>query len=288
MNEETIIQNRPAMAGQNESKKEGGAWKHVTLGGVSGILVGAGAMYAGNALANNAETASEESADSITGDGQLPVAEVSDDLSFSEAFAAARAEVGPGGVFYWHGGIYGTYYAEEWNAMTDEQKHEFAQRVQPEITPEHVTVPTDAHPDVAVHHVDANVHQVSNETQEVSSDVSEVTDDIDLSGFEVDSDVHIVGVADADGHLVVGYDLDADGGADVALIDIDDTGNISEPDIIMDTDGNMATVGDVMESEVPNMESDPVMSASMESSDIDPEMPDYMNEGNVEDMAMPV
>ena len=39
----------------------------------------------------------------------LKVAEVSQDLSFGEAFATARASVGAGGVFHWHGGIYNTY-----------------------------------------------------------------------------------------------------------------------------------------------------------------------------------
>ncbi|MCC5945893.1 MAG: hypothetical protein JJT94_13260 [Bernardetiaceae bacterium] len=36
-----------------------------------------------------------------------------DKLSFSEAFAQARAEQGAGGLFEWRGGFYGTYYAEE-------------------------------------------------------------------------------------------------------------------------------------------------------------------------------
>ena len=48
-----------------------------------------------------------------------------DHLSFDEAFAAARAEVGGNGVFKWHGGYYGTYHAEEWNALSDEFKQQF-------------------------------------------------------------------------------------------------------------------------------------------------------------------
>ena len=32
MNEETIIEKRPTANGQQETKKEGSAWKHVTLG----------------------------------------------------------------------------------------------------------------------------------------------------------------------------------------------------------------------------------------------------------------
>lgn len=45
--------------------------------------------------------------------------------SFNEAFAQARAQVGPGGAFEWHGQIYGTYYETEWNAMSDAEKEAF-------------------------------------------------------------------------------------------------------------------------------------------------------------------
>lgn len=38
---------------------------------------------------------------------------VNDDMSFEEAFAAAREEVGAGGIFVWHGEAYNTFYAEE-------------------------------------------------------------------------------------------------------------------------------------------------------------------------------
>ena len=59
-------------------------------------------------------------------DDQLPVAStVSDDMTFSEAFAAARAEVGPGGVFEWHGQLFGTYTRAEWGAMSQAERAEY-------------------------------------------------------------------------------------------------------------------------------------------------------------------
>ena len=146
MNETTILEKQPLSNGQQETKKEGSAWKQVTLGGVSGILMGAGLLYAGQAAAQELgkeETPEEGKTEDVvapepgetshTLENGLKVAAVNDDLSFGEAFAQARAEVGPGGVFHWHGGIYNTYSADEWNAMTVEQKHDFAQQVQPEI-----------------------------------------------------------------------------------------------------------------------------------------------------------
>lgn len=39
--------------------------------------------------------------------------DMDDSLSFSQAFAGARAELGPGGTFEWRGQIYGTYYHNE-------------------------------------------------------------------------------------------------------------------------------------------------------------------------------
>ena len=54
---------------------------------------------------------------------------VSDDMSFGEAFASARHELGPGGAFVWHGNVYGTYYAEEWNNMSAEQQSDYYDKV---------------------------------------------------------------------------------------------------------------------------------------------------------------
>lgn len=287
MNEETIIEKRPVINGQQETKKEGSAWKHVTLGGVSGILMGAGLLYAGQAVAatktdvpeeatdattTGAATAEAQQADSAT-EATLPVAQMHNDLSFGEAFAAARAEVGPGGVFIWHGGIYNTYTADEWNAMTPQQKNDFAHQVNPEVRAHEVPTPTDAHPDVATQPAtDADVHTVSD-----TSDVHVVEQQI-AQNFDMGDDVHIVGYANAEGHLVVGYDSTGDGQADVAIIDMDGNLAPSDADVIMDREGNMARLGDL------NNETDPNQTAAMENPDVAPDMPDYMNDANIDDM----
>ena len=92
-------------------------------------------------------------------------------------------------------------------------------------------------------------------------------------------DVHIVGYANAEGHLVVGYDTTGDGQADVAIIDVDNDLRPSDADVIMDREGNMATLG-----ELNNEQQDPNQLASMENPDVAPDMPDYMNDANIDDM----
>ena len=62
-------------------------------------------------------------------DEGVRVAQVNDDASFSEAFADARAQVGAGGVFEWRGHVYGTYYEEEWDNMTPEQRAQYQSKI---------------------------------------------------------------------------------------------------------------------------------------------------------------
>ena len=219
MNEETIIEkkNQPV-----ENHKQSNLWKPVSLGGVAGILMGAGAMYAANAVAQDAtdvETAEDGNAEG----GITNAATVSDDMSFGEAFEAARAEVGPGGVFHWHGGIYNTYTTAEWDAMTPEEKATFAQQVAPEVPVAHVSTPTDAQPNVVV------VYMQEPQATPVAQD----------------DDVHIVSVSEYEGHTVVELDTDSDNQADVAIIDANDNGELDYADVVVTSDGDVATVGEI-------------------------------------------
>lgn len=92
-----------------------------TLAGVSGVSLGALLMSyiprAVNDLEGDDPMAQVEDGTSaeITIDSNTPFADiVSDDMSFSEAFAAARDQVGAGGLFEWHGQTYNTFYEDEW------------------------------------------------------------------------------------------------------------------------------------------------------------------------------
>jgi hypothetical protein len=127
MDEETKLRESPAIGEKGTAKgKMLRNWKDVTIGGVSGIMVGAAGVIAAHAFPPS------HSADSGVTVHETPAAEtkeeiavansVSDDMSFREAIEAAREEVGPGGAFSWHGDVYSAYKADdpEWIEMGPE------------------------------------------------------------------------------------------------------------------------------------------------------------------------
>ena len=273
MNEKTIYETNPQIEGKKEVNKDENPWKLVTLGGVTGVLMGAGLLYGGQMAAKELDSAESPEADapeagetSHTLENGLKVAAVNDDLSFGEAFAQARAEVGPGGVFHWHGGIYNTYTAAEWNAMSVGEKHNFAQQVQPEVRPDEIPTPTDANSHVIVEHHVYHHHESApvSQTEQMHQAADNTSDDIQMvekqlaKNFNMGDDVHIVGYANANGHLAVGYDTTGDGQADVAIIDVDNNYRPSDDDVIVDNEGNMARIGDL------NNEPDPYVQTDQE------------------------
>lgn len=50
---------------------------------------------------------------------------INDNMTFEEAYNAAREEVGPSGIFSWHGEVYNTYTVEEWQGLSLAQRQEF-------------------------------------------------------------------------------------------------------------------------------------------------------------------
>ena len=208
-------------------------WKPVTIGGVTGILMGAGAMYGVQAMASGNEAIAVE-------EEGLRVATVSDELSFGKAFDAARAEVGPGGVFRWRGHIYNTYTEAEWKAMSADNRQLFANQVKPEVSAADVDMKQIAkaeapvEDDVRVADDDVQVAQAAADEQEpVREDVqvrAEVTSWNEIA--QDDNDVRIVGykeIAVAPGRTISMQELDVNGQR-VAVIDVDKDG---VPDLAM-------------------------------------------------------
>ncbi|QHV94029.1 hypothetical protein [Spirosoma endbachense] len=60
---------------------------------------------------------------------------VTENMTFEQAYEAARHEVGMGGVFSWHGSWYNTFEKEEWSSLSLEQRQEFTEMVTQEHLP---------------------------------------------------------------------------------------------------------------------------------------------------------
>jgi hypothetical protein len=144
-----------------------------------------------------------EISDDLVGHDMDVASGVNDSMSFGEAFAAARQELGAGGLFVWHGNTYGTYYANEWNDMTPEQHDQYWADVQHttstiEYDPMDDSVLTNDMADADVVDVDVDI--------EATADLEEVELD-DLAEAEVDPDIDPDNLGDT-AFLVESNDLD--------------------------------------------------------------------------------
>lgn len=272
----------------------GNLWKKVTLGTISGILLGAGGIRAVDHLetALNEEdadaSASENTADTESSApvyAQAPMAHVSDRMSFDEAFAAARAEVGPGGVFAWHGGIYGTYSADEWESMSDAQRTAFADSVHPEVTPQYVQVAqmSEAHPDVVLtsHVIDSPAKDDELlQTDDVAMRPAINEEDVIDDGTS-DDDVRILGHGEVQGHSAVALDLTGNDEADAVIIDVDDSMTLNEPDVVVFREGAVTTIGDIADGTPPVWIDEGPAMTNMENPEVAPDMPDYMDDAAI-------
>lgn len=244
-------------------------WKKIVVGGTSGILMGAGGALAALTYANRTIGGSAAKPQAVNGDGPAVIADavdvpaddleaagvavvpesdfleadvafVDDNMTFGQAFAAAREQVGPGGVFEWHGAIFNTFYEDEWEAMTAEEKSEFAQQV-------NVTIGADE-----IDH-DSMFATWGDEEPPMALD-----DDDDGDGaIAVDSDgeVRILGMGSYDGHAVAVLDVDGDDVADYAVINMDEDFKSYGDDVVVYPDGDIASV-EGLDAEVEDLDGD--------------------------------
>lgn len=239
-------------------KKDSLKWKEVTIGGISGILLGGAGSFAATAatLGNteevveenseeNAENAAEENA--TVEEGAHVVAHgnvasgVNDNMSFNEAFAAARSEVGAGGCFVWHGNVYGTYYANEWNAMSPAQREDFtAQSLGVDTSHSHATY--------SHHSTSTNAQSVDNHSEQHVAQENETTLEdemtVEILGVEQvqheDGSVSNIGAASISGQAVYFIDVDGeDGEFELMAADLNANGSLEENEITDISDQHM-------------------------------------------------
>ena len=257
---------------QVENNKKKTSWATIGLGSATGILMGAGAIYAASPqsaeeieqnqeMGEKAEEATiqdkekdlvENAASStVSQDAKVAtthhvvahhvhVAEVTPGLSFSEAFEEARAEVGPGGLFNWNGGIYSTYTKAEWDSMSYAEKQQFASKVNPEISVSDINIAeiTEVNPQIVINVDELHIHQ--GEEEEVISYLG--SEDTSIDGKDVTIDHYIV-----DGHQAAVIDYANENEHDIVIVDKNDNLNVDDGEA-MDI-----VTGDVLNSDLTPM-----------------------------------
>lgn len=198
-----------------------------------------------------------------------PVAHVTDDMSFGQAFASARQQVGAGGVFAWHGKLYGTYYKDEWDNMTPEEKADYQASVDYDNIPvNHNDVSHEAHLDLAENNQEAeinennDVHETASETSDMDVHVISVEHNVNMNGYDVD-----VAVIEIDGHQGLLVDVDGNNEVDGAIVDFNDDGQIQQNEISPDLSGEHIAMPQMSDGDMFMVQND--------------DMPDYTNDAIV-------
>lgn len=226
--------------------------------GIGGAALGAGVMmFTGFAKPEEepkGETKPEDKADNLADqltDGEIPVAHnVTDDMSFAEAFAAARSEVGPGGAFTWHGQVYSTYTEQEWNAMSTQEQHAFNDHFAFNTggdthTNTHTQQHTAHHSDNPHHTTPSNNHggekPTTPETPNYPYTVNVNGENIEVLGME-QVNGHTVATVRIDGKIALMVDEDNDGNFDYLAADLNDDGELDPEQEIVDLRANNISI----------------------------------------------
>ena len=231
--------------------KKGGTWKKVAMSGGTGILFGAAYSLFTSATPPDPDDptvpastpAHEPEQPAPIVDESISMATcVDDDMSFSQAFAAARAEVGPGGVFEWHGNLYNTYTADEWDNLSAEAREDYNEHFAwvadesapidgtPDVEPEDFAVIEDE----AIQPV--GYEPAEEEIQAYPSDETlESTDELEVQVLGVEHDaesganIGLVSVNNQDVYLI---DVDNDQVFDAMVTDANGDTQISDNEIV--------------------------------------------------------
>lgn len=240
---------------------------HSTIAGVTGLGLGAvGTVVIGkiidashkiNELTPDQEEVAEGTERPAWAVGDIEIAKgVNDDMSFSEAFAAAREEVGPGGAFEWNGGVYGTYTASEWNQMSVSERAEFNDNFSwNHVNATSGNVATVQPIEVHHHHHHYNIIEEVEVVNEPQSDIHVEAQPVNQT-IEAQPEIEVLGVVhdyetganigglNIDGQDIVVVDVDGDLEFDLAASDFNHNNEIEEGEVL-DIHGQGLTVDDL-------------------------------------------
>ena len=246
--EETVNEEQET---SQESKRSSQVKKVAGVAGVAAAGVASGVVFTSMASGDDADQTTQadaaHAAHTAVPAGDVKVAEVSDDMSFDEAFASARKQVGAGGVFEWRGKLYGTYYKNEWDAMSQADKDQYAANVfgTPQAKVHNDNSQEQPQKDMA-EDTDAeqnpNVQKVSDQTDN-QQDMAEVGSGEDgkyniqqvygaTTVTDDDGNPMTMVEAKVNGHNAILCDINQDDKIDSMAIDANDDGQITQDEII--------------------------------------------------------
>ncbi|MDE6560460.1 MAG: hypothetical protein K2K75_03670 [Muribaculaceae bacterium] len=286
----------------SQKKDRKGKTLAAAVGGfVAGGAVGAGATVTASTTSDEAEmpavekeeATAEEAVESPTAETPAPeqailandegirYAHVEAD-NFNDAYAQARAQVGPGGVFEYNGKIYSTYTAEEWNEMSAEERAEYEGKIfENAPAPQHQpTSHAAAVTDTAEHHEQIHIESTpeNNDTVQANAEMiaaEPVDNEIRVLGVEaVQNDygqIMNVALVECEGDQALLVDVDNNGSIDVLIHDDNFDGQIQETEV-QDISGAGLEVADLLQAQAAQ-EGD-VYYASCD------DMPDYVNDAD--------
>lgn len=222
-------------------------------------------------------------------DEGVRVAQVNDDASFSEAFADARAQVGAGGVFEWRGHVYGTYYEEEWDNMTPEQRAQYQSKIDyGTIAGDNVNTgtdsatPTSASSNTYTHASSTHATQQQGEAIAPNTEmVAESDVDIKVLGVETVEDEtgrsRIMAGIEVEGHQGLLVDVDNDQVMDVMMVDMNNDGQITSNEVADIAELNIS-VDDLQQHIAANQNPQGLLACN-------DGMPDYVNDADISSLA---
>ena len=207
-------------------------------------------------------------------DEGIRIAQVDDKATFAEAFADARAQVGPGGAFEWRGHVYNTYYAEEWNNMSAEERAEYQSKI------DYNTIAGDNAGSAYV----AEEHSKT-EQDMMASNTEMVDDDSEVEGVKV---LGVEAVVDNEGNQMTVAAIEVEG-EQALLVDVDNDGTMDALMVDENYDNQIDPYNEIYDIEDCNIETNDLIQMSMQQNEVyyasNDNLPDYMNDADVSSMS---
>lgn len=213
-------------------------------------------------------------------DEGVRVAQVNDDASFSEAFADARAQVGAGGVFEWRGHVYATYYEEEWNNMTPEERAQYQAKIDYNAISGDEENMAENSQEQEINTPNTNEEIIATNAEMVDDD-QQASTDIKVLGVEAVTDaqgnpITVAGV-EIEGQAALLVDVDNDNMMDIIAVDENNDGQISRNEIYDFSDAHVS-VNDLQQHMAMQQNPNDLLACN-------DGMPDYVNDADVSSLA---